>query len=61
MPILTGEEAKTLKAQVTDLNEAAAKEALFGMIQILNEHPSILTAVFMALISDSRKLSKWEG
>ena len=55
MPGLNKEESKTLKAQVYDLSEKGAKEALFGMVDILEDHDSILTQVFCLLIEDATK------
>lgn len=57
MPTLPDEEAKDLKAQIYDLSEQACKQALFGMVQILKEHPSILLVAFRLLVEDGTKLT----
>ena len=54
---LRKEDAMMLKAQVYDLSENGAKQALMGMVEILEEHPSILTQVFCLLIEDATRLT----
>lgn len=58
MGCIVPEDAKTLKAQIFDLSEKAAKQALFGMVQILEQHPSILMNVFKMIIEDAGTLTK---
>ncbi len=57
MPTLPNEEAAIVKAQIYDLSEGACKQALFGMVEILKEHPSILLVAFRLLIEDATKLT----
>lgn len=57
MPTLPKEEAAIVKAQIYDLSEQACKQALFGMVEILREHPSILLVAFRLLIEDATKLT----
>jgi len=52
MPTLPKEEAKILKAQIFDLTEDGAKQALYGMVQILEQHPSVLLVAFRLLVED---------
>jgi hypothetical protein len=59
MPLLPKDEAGILKAQIYDLTEAGAKQALFGMVQILEQHPSILLVAFRLLIEDGKKYSNY--
>lgn len=58
MPTLPKEEAGILKAQIFDLSEEGAKQALYGMVKILEEHPSILLVPFRLLIEDAAEYSK---
>jgi hypothetical protein len=46
-----------MKAQIYDLSEQACKQALFGMVEILKEHPSILLVAFRLLIEDATNLT----
>ncbi len=57
MPTLPNEEAAIVKAQIYDLSEQACKQALFGMVEILREHPSVLLVAFRLLIEDATKLT----
>jgi len=58
VPTLPKEEAGILKAQIFDLTEKGAKQALYGMVEILEQHPSILLMAFRLLIEDATKYSK---
>lgn len=58
MPLLLKDESKIVKAQIYDLSERACKEALFGMVQILEEHPSILLTPFRLIIEDASKYTR---
>ncbi len=58
MPCLPKDEARIVKAQIFDLSERACKEALFGMVQILEEHPSILLTPFRLIIEDAGKYTR---
>lgn len=58
MPNLQKEECQILKATIFDLTEQGAKQALWGMVEILFEHPSILSKVFSLIIDDARKYSE---
>ena len=55
-PINAGE-AKVLKAAIYDLSEGAAKQALYGIIQILELTPNVRRRVFEEIIADATKLS----
>lgn len=57
MPILERETIQGLKAAIYDLTEQGAKQALYGMVEILSEHPSILAKVFELIVDDARKYS----
>jgi hypothetical protein len=58
MKLLDVDYAKDLKALVFDLDEKACKQVLFGMVEILTEHPSVLRNVFVELVSDGRDYHK---
>lgn len=58
MRILSQDELKMLRAQVFDLGEHGAKQALFTMIEVLEDHPSILAGVFRVLIEDATALTR---
>jgi len=58
MKLLDANYAKDLKALVFDLDEKACKQVLFGMVEILTEHPSVLRNVFVELVSDGRDYHK---
>lgn len=58
MPLLDVNYGKDLKALIFDLNEKACKQILFGMVEILTEHPSVLRNVFVELVSDGRDYHK---
>jgi len=58
MALLDAGYAKDLKALVFDLDEKACKQVLFGMVEILTEHPSVLRNVFIELVSDGREYHK---
>jgi len=49
------DEARTLKALVYDLSETGAKQALWGMIQILSLKTSITQAQFKEVLDDAGK------
>jgi len=55
MPNLDREKISVLKATIFDMDAAALKQVLFGMVEILKEHPSILEKVFVELVEDGRK------
>jgi len=55
MPNLDREKTSVLKATIFDMDAAALKQVLFGMVEILKEHPSILGKVFVELVEDGRK------
>jgi len=58
VPILESQYAKDLKALIYDLDEKALKQVLFGCVEILTQHPSILRNVFIELVSDGRDYYK---
>ncbi len=47
----------SLKAQIKDLTGQAAKEALLGIVEILENRPSVLLNPFMLIIEDASKLT----
>lgn len=57
MPNLEKEESRALKATIFDLSEGGAKQALYGMVEILSEHSSVLSKVFSLIVDDARKYS----
>jgi len=57
VPLLPKDESRILKAQIFDLTEEGAKQALYGMVDILEKHPSILLIAFRLLIEDGAKYS----
>lgn len=61
MPILTKDEGTTMKAEVYDLSEQGAKQVLYALIAILEQHPSVLTAVFTEILADGLKYTKLKG
>ncbi|MBS3918899.1 MAG: hypothetical protein KG012_08430 [Deltaproteobacteria bacterium] len=56
-PIYT-DEARNLKALVYDLSETGAKQALWGIIQILTIRTSITQAQFKEILDDAGKYSQ---
>lgn len=56
-PLNPGESA-SLKAAVFDLSEIAAKQMLYGMIQLLSAKNSILVEHFRDCLDDARKYSQ---
>ena len=58
MPVLSKDLGKDLKALIFDLDESGCKQALFGMVDILTEHPSVLMDVFREFIFDARSYAK---
>jgi hypothetical protein len=55
---LNSVEAKDLKAAVYDLTELAAKQILYGMIQILSMKNRIIRDQFEEILDDARKYSE---
>ncbi len=58
MQLLDYNYSKDLKALIFDLNEKACKQVLFGLVEILTQHPSILRNVFVQAVSDGRDYHK---
>lgn len=58
MPLLPKDESKILKAQIFDLSEQACKQALFGMVEILEQHPSVRLTPFRLMIEDATKYTR---
>lgn len=58
MSLLDSNYAKDLKALIFDLDENACKQVLFGMVEVLTQHPSVLKNVFVELVSDGRDYHK---
>ena len=54
-------EAKVLKAQVYDLSELAAKQALYGIIQILSFKVNMSRSMFEDVIDDAVKYNEEKG
>jgi hypothetical protein len=54
-------EAKVFKAKVYDLSELAAKQALYGIIQILSFKVNVSRSMFEEVIDDSVKYSETKG
>ena len=52
------DEARTLKATVYDFSESAAKQALWGMIQILSLKTTISQAQFKEVLDDAGKYTQ---
>ena len=53
-------EAKSLKAEVYDLSEGAAKQALYGIINVLSLRVNMPKSFFKELIDDATKYNKTE-
>jgi hypothetical protein len=58
VPTIDKNYANDLKALIFDLNEKACKQVLFGCVEILTQHPSVLKDVFIELVSDGRDYTK---
>lgn len=58
MPLLPKDEAGILKAQVYDMTEGGAKQALYAMVQILESHHCIESVAFRLLVQDAKKYSE---
>ena len=52
------DEARALKAQVYDFSEIAAKQAIWGMIQILSLETSITKARFKEVLDDAGRYTQ---
>lgn len=52
MPNLEIDDSKDLKAKIDGLSHQACKQILFGMVDLLLFHPSILTKIFRMFIED---------
>jgi hypothetical protein len=50
--------AKGLKASVYDLSEAAAKQVLYGIIQIFSVRANMSSSIFEEVIDDAVRYSK---
>lgn len=61
MPAMSREECMVLRANIYDLSEKGAKQALLGMVEILLEHPSILSNVFRLLVEDASLMTRWNA
>jgi hypothetical protein len=48
-------EAHTLKARAYDLSELAAKQALYGIIQVLSVKSNVSRRIFEEVIDDAEK------
>jgi len=57
IPLNPGE-AKVLKAQVYDLSELAAKQALYGIIQVLSFKGNVSRPQLEEVIDDATKYSQ---
>jgi hypothetical protein len=56
--VLNPGEAKVLKARVYDLSELAAKQALYGIVQVLSFKVNVSRSMFEEVIDDAEKYSK---
>jgi hypothetical protein len=54
-------ESKNLKAQIFDLSESGAKQALYGLVQVLSCRPSVGRIMFESVIDDARKYCEVKG
>jgi hypothetical protein len=54
-------ESKALKAQIFDLSESGAKQALYGLVQVLSCRPSVNRVFFESVIDDARKYCEVKG
>ena len=52
------DEARTLKAKVYGFSESAAKQALWGMIQVLSTKTFVSQAQFKELLDDAGKYTQ---
>jgi len=50
-------EAMVLKATIYDLSEIAAKQALYGIVQILTFRPQLHRKHLEEIVNDAKKLS----
>lgn len=55
---LNPEQAKILKATIYDLSEQAAKQALYGIVQMLSIKINLSKNHFEEIIDDARKLTE---
>lgn len=51
-------EAKALRVMIEKLNEAGAKQALYGIIQVLSQKVHLPLGIFEAIVNDARKLTE---
>jgi hypothetical protein len=51
-------EARDVKAAVYDLSEAAVKQLLYGVIQILSLKNSVIKEQFLEILDDARKYNQ---
>jgi len=58
VPSLAREDAKMVRAQIYDLSEQGAKQVLYGMVQILEQNPSVMMVAFRLLVEDGGKYSE---
>lgn len=57
VPLNPGE-AKALKARIYDLSEVAAKQALYGLVQVLSCKPNIRRSFFEVCVDDAAKYTR---
>ena len=60
MPSLSREGCAILKATIDGLSEKGCKQALWGMVEVLRGHPSILEKDFSLIVEDARKYSDFK-
>jgi len=58
VPSMSREDAKMVRAQIYDLSEQGAKQVLYGMVQILEQNPSVMMVAFRLLVEDGGKYSE---
>jgi hypothetical protein len=51
-------EVRDVKAAVYDLSEAAVKQLLYGVIQILSLKSSVIKEQFLEILDDARKYNQ---
>lgn len=54
---ISEQESKIFKAMVFDLNETAAKQILFGIIQVLSKNNTMTASFFKEILDDASKYS----
>jgi len=58
MAILDFEETRKLKDQISQLNEVACKQVLYGFCEVLLLKPSVLGEIFRMYVEDGLKYTR---